>query len=87
MLVSFFQMVLSDELQSLLQIMLQLAKVITNMMDTILPAVDQLQNFMINVQDLNLLANNEFKQVRTLYFRTVFNLDATPGQKEWRLLF
>lgn len=62
-IVSFFQVVLSEEMELMLQAMLYTAKAITDMMDWILPAVGQLQNFMINIQELNLVANNEFKQV------------------------
>lgn len=72
-------MVLSEELQSLLHVMLQMAKVITDMMDKILPAVGQLQNFMVNVQDLNLMANNEFKQVCTPHYCTMFTHNAFSG--------
>lgn len=64
-------MVLSEELQTLLDVMLVMAKALADMMDQILPAIGQLQNVMMNVQDLNLLANNEFKQVCTLYYCTV----------------
>uniref|UniRef100_A0A7N6BK81 ABC transporter domain-containing protein n=1 Tax=Anabas testudineus TaxID=64144 RepID=A0A7N6BK81_ANATE len=58
-----FRVVLSEEMELMLQAMLYTAKAITDMMDWILPAVGQLQNFMINIQELNLVANNEFKQM------------------------
>ncbi|XP_031714357.1 ATP-binding cassette sub-family A member 12 [Anarrhichthys ocellatus] len=58
-----YRRVLSEELQSLVGVMLQIAEVITNMMDTIIPAVGQLQNFMLSIEDLNLVANSEFHQM------------------------
>ncbi|KAK5861274.1 hypothetical protein PBY51_022684 [Eleginops maclovinus] len=58
-----YRMVLSEELQGLFGVMLQMAEVITNMMNTFLPAVGQLQSFMLSIQNLNLGANNEFDQM------------------------
>lgn len=71
MLVPVFQMVLSEELQSLVGVVLQIAESLTNIMDTILPAVDQLQTFMLSIKDLDLVADPEFKQVCSLCFCTV----------------
>lgn len=64
-------MVLSEEMQSLVGVMLQMAEVITNMMDSILPAIGQLQSYLLSMKDLNLGANNEFSQVCSLYDCTV----------------
>uniref|UniRef100_A0A8C3AW17 ATP binding cassette subfamily A member 12 n=1 Tax=Cyclopterus lumpus TaxID=8103 RepID=A0A8C3AW17_CYCLU len=58
-----YRMVLSEEMQSMVGVMLQIAEVTTNMMETILPAVDQLQTFMLSIEDLNLVANSEFHQM------------------------
>ncbi|XP_071316090.1 ATP-binding cassette sub-family A member 13 [Trachinotus anak] len=58
-----YRMVLSDEMQSLVGVMLQMAEVITDMMNKILPAIDQLQSYLLSIQDLNLVANNEFSQM------------------------
>ncbi|KAL6100670.1 abca12 [Pungitius sinensis] len=58
-----YRMVLSEELQSLAGVLLQMAEALTNMMDTLLPAVDQLQTFMLHIKDLNLVANPEFHQL------------------------
>ncbi|KAM8855240.1 uncharacterized protein abca12 [Spinachia spinachia] len=58
-----YRMVLSEELQSLVGVVLQVAESLTNMMDTLLPAVDQLQTFMRSIKDLNLAANPEFHQM------------------------
>ncbi|XP_077392009.1 uncharacterized protein abca12 isoform X2 [Festucalex cinctus] len=55
-----FRMVLSDEVQSLLRVMLQMASNIIHMMNKILPAIDQLHNYMISFKELNLMANSEF---------------------------
>lgn len=59
----FFQMVLSEELQSLVGVVLQTAEVITNMMSKILPPISQLQTYLSSIEDLNLMANNEFHEV------------------------
>lgn len=95
MLVFFFQVVLSEEAQTLLEVMLQMAKFIADKMDQILPLIGQLQNYMISIQDLNLVANNEFKQVCKLVYCTVFIHSAFTGlsmcvilnlakNKEWK---
>lgn len=56
-------MVLSEEMQSFVGVMLQLAEVITNMMNTFLPAISKLQTYLFSISDLNLVANNEFNEV------------------------
>lgn len=71
MLVPVFQMVLSEELQSLVRVMLQMAEVLTNMMDTILPAVGQLQTLMLSMNDINLMADPEFRDVCSLCCCTI----------------
>ncbi|XP_070694461.1 uncharacterized protein abca12 [Pempheris klunzingeri] len=58
-----YRMVLSEELQSLVGVMLQMAEIITDMMNSILPAIDQLQSYLLSMSDLNLVANNEFHQM------------------------
>lgn len=63
MLVPFSQMVLSEETQMLVGVMLKVVEVLTGMMDKILPVVNQLQSYLLSIQDLNLVANNEFNQV------------------------
>ncbi|XP_077435659.1 uncharacterized protein abca12 [Vanacampus margaritifer] len=55
-----FRMVLSDEVQSLLRVMLQMASNLVHMMNRILPAIEQLQDYMISMKELNLRANSEF---------------------------
>lgn len=73
MLVPFFQMVLSEELQSLVAGMLQIAGTLTNMMKSILPAIAQLQSYLLRIEDLNLVANSEFNQVCSLYHCVVLH--------------
>ncbi|XP_073329250.1 uncharacterized protein abca12 [Pagrus major] len=58
-----YRMVLSEELQSLVGVMLQMAKVITNMMNKFLPAIGQLQGYLLSMNDLNLVSNNEFNEM------------------------
>uniref|UniRef100_A0A672GNR9 ATP-binding cassette, sub-family A (ABC1), member 12 n=1 Tax=Salarias fasciatus TaxID=181472 RepID=A0A672GNR9_SALFA len=57
------QMALPEEAQTLVGAMLQMAEFITDSMTTILPAVSQLQTYLRSIEDLNLLANNEFHQM------------------------
>lgn len=68
---SFFQMVLTEDMQNLVGVMLEMANVLTDMMDKMLPAVHQLQSYMVSIKDLNLVANNEFNQVCILCLCTV----------------
>lgn len=63
-----FQTVLSEEMQSLVGVMLRMAQVVTNMMNAILPAVDQLQTYLHSIKDLDLESNNEFQQVCSLCY-------------------
>ncbi|XP_040913792.1 ATP-binding cassette sub-family A member 12 [Toxotes jaculatrix] len=58
-----YRMVLSEEMQRLVGIMLQMAEVITDMMNKIIPAIGQLQSYLLSIEDLNLVANNEFNQM------------------------
>ncbi|XP_054642461.1 uncharacterized protein abca12 isoform X2 [Dunckerocampus dactyliophorus] len=58
-----YRMVLSDEVQTLLTLMLQMAKNIIHLMESFLPAIDQLQSYMLSIDSLNLVAENEFNQV------------------------
>lgn len=55
-----YRMVLSEDMQGLVGVMLQLAEVLTNMMNTFLPAINQLQSYLLSINDLNLVASNEF---------------------------
>lgn len=61
---SSLQLVLSEEMQTLMGVMLHVADLLISMMENMLPAIDQLEGYMHSIQDLNLMTNNEFKQVR-----------------------
>ena len=67
MLVPFLQVVLSEEMQNTVGVVFQVAEVLTDTMNKILPAVSQLQSYLLSIKDLNLVANNDFNQVRPLY--------------------
>ncbi|KAM7407614.1 hypothetical protein PAMA_003372 [Pampus argenteus] len=58
-----YRVVLSEDVQSLVGFMLQMADIIIDMMDKMLPAFQQLQSYLLSTKDLNLAANNEFKQM------------------------
>lgn len=72
-------MVLSEDAQSLMGALLQVAKVITNMMNTFLPAIGQLQNYLRSIDDLNLVADHEFNEVCSLFHRTMLYTQCIPG--------
>lgn len=59
-------MILSEEVQTLMQVLLHAAKVITNMMNTFLPAINQLQRYLYAIDDLNLMADADFSRVRSV---------------------
>ena len=63
----FFQVVLSEEMQSVVVVLLQIAETLTDMMNNILPTIDTLQSFLFSIQDLDLMANPEFSHVRILF--------------------
>ncbi|XP_049904471.1 glucosylceramide transporter ABCA12 isoform X1 [Epinephelus moara] len=58
-----YRMVLSEEIQSLVGVMIKMAEVIIDMMDMILPAIGQLRNYMVSIQDLNLPDEHEFDRM------------------------
>lgn len=64
-------MVLSDDVQSLMRTLLQVAEVITNMMNTFLPAITHLQDYLHSIDDLNLVADPEFNEVCSLFCRAM----------------
>lgn len=59
-------MVLSEEVQTLMQVLLHAAKVITNMMNSFLPAINQLQRYLYSIDDLDLMADADFSKVRSV---------------------
>uniref|UniRef100_A0A3P8QCK2 ABC transporter domain-containing protein n=1 Tax=Astatotilapia calliptera TaxID=8154 RepID=A0A3P8QCK2_ASTCA len=58
-----YKMVLSDDIQAVVGIMVWVTEAITDMMDKMLPAINQLQIYLNNIKNLNLTANNHFSQV------------------------
>lgn len=71
-------MVLSEEMQTLMQVLLQAAKVITNMMNTFLPAINQLQRYLYAIGDLNLMTANDFTKVRIVLVCLTVKLPLDP---------
>ncbi|KAG7227448.1 hypothetical protein INR49_005262 [Caranx melampygus] len=71
-----YRMVLSEEMQGVVGAMLQMIEVITGAMDKIIPVIGQLQGFLFSIEDLNLVANNEFSQM-TRGQRTTISTQAT----------
>lgn len=61
---ALLQLVLSEDVQSVVGVMLQVAQVLNRMMNTFMPAVVQLQKYLTSVDDLNLVSNAEFSEVR-----------------------
>lgn len=71
-------MVLSEEVQTLMQVLLQAAKVITNMMNTFLPTINQLQRYLNTIEDLNLMADRDFTKVRSVLVCLTFKFTIRP---------
>ncbi|KAK2839661.1 hypothetical protein Q5P01_013401 [Channa striata] len=58
-----YNMVLSEELQTTVEFLLQMATIITDTMNKILPPIGQLQNYLLKIQDFGLVMDNELKQM------------------------
>lgn len=71
-------MILSEEVQTLMQVLLHAAKVITNMMNTFLPAINQLQRYLYAIDDLNLMADADFSKVRSFPTGLTVRLSVGP---------
>uniref|UniRef100_A0A8C7XR76 ATP-binding cassette, sub-family A (ABC1), member 12 n=1 Tax=Oryzias sinensis TaxID=183150 RepID=A0A8C7XR76_9TELE len=71
-----YRMVLSEETQKVVGVLLKVSQVLTEMMDNVLPVVSKLQSYLSSVKDLNLGANNEFRQM-TKGLRTTISSRAT----------
>ncbi|XP_034550567.1 uncharacterized protein abca12 [Notolabrus celidotus] len=54
-----YRMVLSEEMQSFVEVMLQMAEVLINMLDKIVPAVHQIQSYVSSMEDLDSMANSK----------------------------
>ncbi|XP_074551593.1 glucosylceramide transporter ABCA12-like [Halichoeres trimaculatus] len=53
-----FRIVLTEEMQSFMEVMLQMAEVVINMLDKIAPAVEQIQNYIASMQELDLASSS-----------------------------
>uniref|UniRef100_A0A3B3UCG3 ATP binding cassette subfamily A member 12 n=1 Tax=Poecilia latipinna TaxID=48699 RepID=A0A3B3UCG3_9TELE len=58
-----YRMVLSEELQGLVEVMAQVATVAADLMNKILPAVRQLESYLLSIKDLNLDSSTEFAEM------------------------
>uniref|UniRef100_A0A3P8W266 ATP binding cassette subfamily A member 12 n=1 Tax=Cynoglossus semilaevis TaxID=244447 RepID=A0A3P8W266_CYNSE len=67
-----YRLVLSEEVQSLVAAMLQMLKMITDMMSKIIPAINQLQTYLLSVDDLNLGASDEFRMKSSMSSHATF---------------
>lgn len=57
------QLVISKEIQDLVGVMLEMLKFLTEMMSKLAPALKKLQGYLTTIEDLNLVANQEFRSV------------------------
>ncbi|XP_067108192.1 glucosylceramide transporter ABCA12 [Osmerus mordax] len=71
-----YRLVLSSDLQSVVGIMLQMAKFLIDMMGKLLPSINRLQDYLLSIGDLNLVANTEFRGL-VLGKRSVMSSKAT----------
>ncbi|KAG7463948.1 hypothetical protein MATL_G00182090 [Megalops atlanticus] len=58
-----YRLILSNDMQSLVGVMLQMLKFLTDMMGKLLPSINRLQEYLVSIQDLNLVANPEFRSL------------------------
>ncbi|XP_061092959.1 glucosylceramide transporter ABCA12-like [Conger conger] len=58
-----YRLVLSNDMQSVVGLMLQMLKFLMDMMDRLLPAIDRLQDYLVSIKGLNLVANPEFRSM------------------------
>lgn len=64
---ALLQLVLSEDMQAMVGILLQVAEVLNKMMQTFMPAMGQLQHYLQSVEELNLVSDMEFSEVRSLF--------------------
>ncbi|KAK7169397.1 hypothetical protein R3I93_005384 [Phoxinus phoxinus] len=75
---ALFKLMLSKEIQDLMGIMLQIIKLLTDMMQKLVPAITKLEEYLTNIGKLNLVANKEFRSLvrgkrSTISSRATFN--------------
>lgn len=56
---------LSEDMQTMVGVLLQVADVLTKMMQTFMPAIGHLQHYMQSIEELNLVSDMEFSEVRS----------------------
>uniref|UniRef100_A0A8B9K932 ATP-binding cassette, sub-family A (ABC1), member 12 n=1 Tax=Astyanax mexicanus TaxID=7994 RepID=A0A8B9K932_ASTMX len=56
-----YKMVLSSEIQGTVGVLMQMLKFFTDIMSKLAPALDRLQEYLVNFGNLNLMANSEFR--------------------------
>ncbi|XP_049340929.1 glucosylceramide transporter ABCA12 [Astyanax mexicanus] len=56
-----YKMVLSSEIQGTVGVLMQILKFFTDIMSKLAPALDRLQEYLVNFGNLNLMANSEFR--------------------------
>lgn len=61
------QLVLSEDMQTMVRALMQVADILTKMMKTFMPAISHLQHYLQSVEELNLMQDMEFNEVRRLY--------------------
>uniref|UniRef100_A0A8C1YCU5 ATP-binding cassette, sub-family A (ABC1), member 12 n=1 Tax=Cyprinus carpio TaxID=7962 RepID=A0A8C1YCU5_CYPCA len=67
------KLVLSKEIQDLVGIMLEMVKFLTDIMHKLVPAINKLQEYLTNIGELNLVANQEFHGRSTMSSRATFS--------------
>ncbi|KAM3607617.1 uncharacterized protein V6R79_010758 [Siganus canaliculatus] len=60
---AIYRMLLSEELQGVVATFLHMAEVIIDTMNKFLPAINQLQQRLMSISELNLVSNNEFREM------------------------
>ncbi|KAM4608568.1 glucosylceramide transporter ABCA12 [Polymixia lowei] len=55
-----YRMVLSEDMQGLVGVMLQMTKFLIDMMNKLEPVISRLQTYLVTIQDMNLVADPEF---------------------------
>ncbi|XP_052004328.1 uncharacterized protein abca12 [Xyrauchen texanus] len=73
-----FKLMLSKEIQDLVALMLHMVKILMEIMQRLVPALNKLQEYLDNIGDLNLVANQEFHSLvrgkrSTMSSRATFN--------------
>lgn len=65
---------LSKEIQDLVAVLLEMIKFLTDIMQKLVPAIKKLQEYLTNIEELNLVANKEFHSVGSPKFNLILLL-------------